>query len=470
MSAAEGHLKATLARLPNPWQAGTRRWTIELTFPRLVEQLAARYSNLDVSSLEPYDLMQVYREVMTAWRERTLASLPRLTLRRAAQILFWRNVPEVLGANPMFLKVYFKVLRERYFRVSMAKALLFVFFRDYPVDYDTFPLFSRLVREFVEGIASESAALQKWRDNIRRYDLLSPQAPKKVAQAWFGRGSPLQLMADAGFVGELAQRGFIVSVAKEATALLSQQLKDDRATVEHIKWINDLCTEGSQFRFANFAKWFAESMLLPFQNKQPRPDLKDAITNVLLRVLGDPRVSRWHQVDEQARQILIRWLIGDTIEEFFRVIDRSAEPAWAYRRAFWMAYHRRGFISDVWVIFGSEARSQAYRWGEQLRLPRGSYGILLKGNSRQSALLIRIGSLTILEWSHAGACRIWTTTDGAPQLYGRRYEREDLMREGYQERILHQGSERYQWQQRLAHYIFRYTGVSINSRDYMVVG
>lgn len=470
--AVQGMLKSVLTRMPNPWRFGPKDRPIELAFPRQVERLVARYGTLNVAPLQPRDLTQIYREVVAAWRKGRLASLSRRTLRLSPHILFWRDAPYLLGNDPAFLTAYFEVLSERVCRPTMARGLLYAYLRDYPVDLNTFGLFCQLLTRFLEAVPGDSVFLAKWRQNVRQFDLLREAGPSTVARAWFGKGSPLQQMASTGFTGEIGRQGFIVHVARETARTLYHRLVDNAATMHDVRWFVELCTEtgprGTQFRFPLIAGPFAEALLLPFQDRDPAPELKDYITRVLLAVLRDPRLHPWPQVHERAKQVFIRWLIGETIEEFFRLIDRSAEPKWVYRRKFWMAYYRRGYISDVWVVLGPEARDEAQRMGQTLRLPSGSYGMLSGANRRQSALLLRIGSLTIMEWSHDGACRIWRDPRLAPPLYQRVYDREDLMNRNYDKRILHHSSQDYGWQRKLADYIRDQTGITVTSRDYML--
>ena len=70
-------------------------------------------------------------------------------------------------------------------------------------------------------------------------------------------------------------------------------------------------------------------------------------------------------------------------------------------------------------------------------------------------LLLRVGSLTVVEWSHSGACRIWqSNSNRAPKLYQNRYQREVLMADS-EERVVH--DSRGNWQAKL-HRIIRDKG------------
>lgn len=73
-----------------------------------------------------------------------------------------------------------------------------------------------------------------------------------------------------------------------------------------------------------------------------------------------------------------------------------------------------------------------------------------------SAIIMRIGQLTITEWSHSGSFRAWLPdAKRCPELYKSVYSRSDLVENATFERT-HQGG----WQSRFADLIDDQTGVS----------
>ena len=80
---------------------------------------------------------------------------------------------------------------------------------------------------------------------------------------------------------------------------------------------------------------------------------------------------------------------------------------------------------------------------------------------------MRIGPLTIAEWSHNGSCRIWLSgNESAPKLYKPTYSRHELMT-GDDFSKPHMGSERGSWQGAIARWIEDQTGISVPRRAYM---
>jgi hypothetical protein len=88
---------------------------------------------------------------------------------------------------------------------------------------------------------------------------------------------------------------------------------------------------------------------------------------------------------------------------------------------------------------------------------------------------MELGGLVIAEWSHNGKCRAWKRTDSrAPQLGRSQYTRSEIIIPSLQivpeyseDGIVHQGSENYRWQHRLAEFIYRETNVRLMHREYM---
>ena len=80
------------------------------------------------------------------------------------------------------------------------------------------------------------------------------------------------------------------------------------------------------------------------------------------------------------------------------------------------------------------------------------------GSNDQCALLLRVGDLTILEWSHSGACRVWKHRDPkAPWLNKKYYNRTEIMQDVAKEshKIVHDANDR--WVQKL-HTVLRDEG------------
>jgi hypothetical protein len=163
---------------------------------------------------------------------------------------------------------------------------------------------------------------------------------------------------------------------------------------------------------------------------------------------------------------MLRWLVSASLEDFFALISRRAqENHWRYRKAFWSAYLKRGVIGHAWVILGWNAEGEARR---QWRDAMPAHGRLTGADPDHSVLLLQIGTVIVVEFSHMGACRLWRQNDQhCPRFYQQEYPRAALrLNPGYE--LAHRGSASYAWQRELADTIRSETGIGITQADYQV--
>lgn len=211
----------------------------------------------------------------------------------------------------------------------------------------------------------------------------------------------------------------------------------------------------------------AEAFLLPWLQAAPPKAVERTITAFLLKTFGDPRMqrTRWNGVNESATNVFKRWLTGETLEAFVRVIERVAErDHWKYRKAFWMAYYRAGHVLDAWVVLGPEAKIISRQFAD---LKGHSSELIRPQLSNHSVLLLRIGNLVVADWSHNGKCRMWREGDlYAPMLYRTRYEASDL-RAATDFEVTHHSSSTGGWQLKIHDHIRDLTGIRLSFSSYM---
>jgi hypothetical protein len=222
---------------------------------------------------------------------------------------------------------------------------------------------------------------------------------------------------------------------------------------------------------------FADTMLLPWKDRHVSDEIRRALLDFFLTHYGDPRTGgnrygKWMGVSDTAIAIVLRWLAGDTLRAFIKVLQRTADEIWQYREKFWMAYYEAGYIDEVWLALGRDARVKA-RDIQRLEGQR-RYGALDgSGVQREhSVLLLKIGGLVFTEWSHNGSLRALSEDDPrAPQLYLTSYDGEDIRDAGsldfhdgrLQRRALsHHGSPHGAWQRLARDFIFKNTGIHLS--------
>ena len=128
-------------------------------------------------------------------------------------------------------------------------------------------------------------------------------------------------------------------------------------------------------------------------------------------------------------------------------------------------------MADAWVAFGSKGRRYARELAQQLKDEKLSRKLLRYGalnrpsESSQATLLLKIGNLVVVDWSHNGKVRIWRESDinipefGEPQYHASHlrlscaFERPHLPPTG--------------WQAPVHDFIRRHTRITIPAREYM---
>jgi hypothetical protein len=229
---------------------------------------------------------------------------------------------------------------------------------------------------------------------------------------------------------------------------------------------------------------FANGLLLPWvdHRQHAAATIRDKLmaTFVPPESYGDPRwVGRagyqWQGVHDEAVSVVKRWLAGKSLETFVNALKLTADETWEYREKFWLAYHRRGYVDDVWLVLGSEAKERIGYSNLGAGMQCGS--LLNDSPGRRSVLLLQLGDLTFVEWSHSGALRAYKTADPkAPKLYRNEYDREELTddrsmwmhdatADNKNPHLYHHGSDGGTWQKKARDFINSHTGVYLPDRE-----
>ena len=202
----------------------------------------------------------------------------------------------------------------------------------------------------------------------------------------------------------------------------------------------------------------------------PEKTIKTTITRFLDQHIGDPRFSSENWIGIKAQKtIFLRWKIGETIEDFLELLsytakqDPNSDRMWPYRKEFIKAYWDAGYIKDAWIVLGRRAYENRSKF---LKEELTNYGKLTSGaNPIHSALLFKIGDLTLSEWNYNGKVRIWRGGNNfAPDFYKEEYSRSDLTKKP-NKKIIHFYSDQYKWQKKLIDYIEKYNDIRFFSRS-----
>lgn len=375
----------------------------------------------------PEDADQLYRRVRSEWQERgDLHQFSRRTRRWFPHFTFYPpGEPDVwLARDPRYRdQIGPFVLEPRNSRVLAS--LCHAFLRAFPLESPVFDPFSRICGEALRQ--STRLRTKALRLASERYDAFTRMGPARVAESWLQADASLEDFRSAPEVTVLGTDSRFARSVSVGLLSTVQRYLDDGAALEPA-WLDAKLRIIPGIRGGRSAldpglrDPLAEALLKPFVTRVPPPAFKEWARPFLLAHLDDPRRRKvsWSSVSDAARGVMLRWLVEDTIDQFFHVLDKTAlDRHWKDRKAFWEGYVHKGAIHNAWVILGNHASRFARR---TLDDDTAHFGRLTGAEGSQSVLLMQFGpSLVAAEWSHSGACHFWDDPGEAPPFFGSRY-------------------------------------------------
>lgn len=311
-----------------------------------------------------------------------------------------------------------------------------------------------------------------WPQRFETFDLLDAEkAPKRIAEAVLAADTPpLHVLDQAGLGSTSRRKGGLAEAAfKIACRSIASRRGPSSLPLQQrlMAWAGD---EAAPLAFPTSWPDYAAALFLPWTAQEPAAEHKSAILDAAIAYAGDPRTRGrdWRAVAPEARGVVIRWLTRASVEQFFDIVaETTARPdMWADRRRFWTAYLRADHISAAWVAFGSAGAFRA-RQAAQRNNDTGlsMFGRLASGGGRtpeHAALIMEIGDLIIVEWSHNGRWYAWPKgSKDRPQLFRHNsrnlpdYAPQELMGAPESGVHHHEGG----WKATVAHLIYRHTGL-----------
>lgn len=458
---------AHLRRRLGEWSFPTTSFVSELVATtRQARATEQRLSSVESRVPPPHELDALVREVRRHWKENgTVAGLPRRTLRRLPWVLFYpSDKPRSwLGSDPQFRLQLFRWLESKGPPSSVA-ALARVLLRQYPNELGDFDKWLDRTAALLER--NTSIRLGRWRYRQGRFRVLGIRGPRVLAGAWMAEDSEVAaFLDDTGLLEVGTDAGLRRETAKEVIAMLSTVLGKARLPADSLeRRLPLLLNEHGHLVSDELKPIAAHGLLAPFLDGDPPEDVRSVVRRFLLQTVGDPRISpgSWNPVSLEDKGVMLRWLVAETLDDFFRLLDRTAlDRHWRQRKAFWKVYLDMNVITDAWLVLGQHARRQGRKI---LGAAGGTWGQLGGGgDNSQSVLLMRLGGLTIAEWSHNGSCRIWLEgARAAPALYQRTYRRSQLASTSSEEAVRHDAPGR--WKDTIARIVYRQTGIIWRAR------
>lgn len=392
----------------------------------------------------------------------------------------WRLLPWLLWDTDKPL-IHEKILVDKYLEVidrststRPLKTLIYVYLRSYPLSINDGGTISRFIINKLNY--HTKGVLDEWRIRQQRYSIISGLHDNNTITSYIinNNNSVNNSLDSLGLSSELALIGMSKEIYKD---VLKYLLNSDPYSINQrlLKRIIEWSLLSNRLRFPDLRTLLINSLLQPWVDIDPNDEIKDLLLEFLLESIGDPRIDigKWQGVNDSSQIVIRKWLVKETLEDFFKILDKTAvDSHWRYRKQFWISYYNKDAINDAWIALGPEALHYAINaFGNRFN------AAILDGNiqANHSVLLLKIGDLIIAEWSHNGRCRAWFAYDDqSPKLNQRKYfayqlrEHSNQIVEDYQQPgIPHLSSETGGWQGRLATYINNYTGVYVSHGEYM---
>ena len=275
-----------------------------------------------------------------------------------------------------------------------------------------------------------------WPDRISTFSLLNPDtAPKALSKAVLSSDfDVLRVLDAAGLSTEGRRTGGLAEAAFAQSCVNVSGMKADTAIPPQHRLMQWAGPTGT-LRYPRVWPAYANALFKPWSKSEPVKAHKALIMEHAMGYAGDPRINaaRWRPVKDDmgdAYDTIVRWLTQASVKQFFDIVGQTMTDRpdmWAERRKFWTQYLDADMISAAWVAFGSDGASLANRAATRANDKSLSmFGRLASGAGRSSqhaALIMRIGDLTIVEWSHNGKWNIWGPKDKNPPVLFRQNAR-----------------------------------------------
>ena len=475
-------LRHAVARWRSPFV--TFRALIPEATVRAGVEIERRFSGIEVVLPKTLDLAEIHallRAVQLG--ERTFATIGRIKFRRAPWALFASlDEQPPLADDDDFSAAFVRECAKRR-DCSLVVNLVRAFLMHYPKGSDFFHHWREEVFRRLE--MARRLPCVKLRESVEQSGLLDANGPERLWGQYLASDlEPDQWLKHIGLDGPLVRRGLVEEVFQAGLRVARNGLgssawgRAELGRLYKLALFNGDADQELRFAAPHHRIGLLEAMLIPFGEGNPDRSLRPFVRGFVLEHFGDPRLdaARWQGVSDAARRIFHGWLVEDTLEDFFRLLeyvsrhDEVAHRHWRYRKAFWSAYLAKGVIRDAWVVLAPNVDHQAR---QRLSHEGAAYGKLRAGAGvlrNHAVLILCIERLVITEWSHTGKYRIWLEGAGQkrqpPALYRPEYNRAELTAEPEHEGS-HTGSERGRWQGKLSDYIRKRIGVRVTHQQFM---
>ncbi len=421
---------------------------------RTLEKLSEARETKDIAAAD-------INQILKKWLDSKNLSMKEKKLLLFAAMDKFEEYPDL---NPLWSQIVEDLKQSD--RASLIKAALAAYYQSYGSSHSkTLQSILTAKMDVVNTNLSDALENKKIFDDI---------ATHEIATTILESANPIDELKAVKLSGLLFSSRFM----RESFKVVANQMSHfgyQRDKLNHFKAVffseND---QGQEvFTLNGYENLYAKALLGYWDSQAPSKELKEYLKHLFLSNLRDPRAfpQRWSLVDEQYQKIIKRWLTEESFEMLIQVLDAVADLGhWNDRKDFWSYYLENEYISDSWVIFGTEAHIQATKLQREGLLSKSAgFARFQRGQgsvqANHSVILLKIGELVISEWTHSGRVRMFTINSvHAPEFYMSEYSVNSIRFEtGY--RYYNENKAIYinhnsNWQIQVAEFIRKHTGIS----------
>ncbi|MDR3497405.1 MAG: EH signature domain-containing protein [Ancalomicrobiaceae bacterium] len=464
-------LRAAARALAGPWRFGEGR-----PQATAAEAAGARVDVVGPGLMRPSpkDYDAIARHIVATVKSG--GELSRADLVDAA-FCVWTTKPAIAEDQPVlavYLRAVLRMARLRPFR-ALASSYILGFRRDRPE--------LAVISRCLATAAATAGPPWSMLDNV--YGLFDPAAAiRRLSERAWARGvRPARLLAELR-LGRLPRDAGLM-VAVHAAGLERCRAADNRDPLDRLEKVA-LWALDDQAKLVSpvLAPLAIDALLAPFRRETPDRAIRDPFCQFILTHFGDPRLMPGSWPGSALNDAIARrWLSEQSLRMFFEVVARLAQPDhWGERRAFWEAVYRASLVDEAWPVFETQGADMARQifgaYASFARFQTGSVPDAADPGPGQAVLMLQIGSLRVVDWSHGGACVIWDSDaeEGAPALARATYEAatfrkpvrglDTIESHAAQGVFWHSAGADTQWQDRIATYLFDKRGIRLSSLAY----
>ena len=417
-----------------------------------LEKIIRTYNGTDSDLPNKESLRQVYRQFVTTPTRKLSSEFD--SLRRIRQLAWTltyseNELPRIVDTPKLQNALQ---LIENRFRTSMLPGIFNALLQAWGTPNAA--ALQAFLKKYLTGYTGSRKFVQKLKANMAWYceensstnlAMYLIRSPNKLSDVWT---LPIELP------DYMHSYAYFSTVARVYTAFNNQM------DIEHVKDVIAFVKKHNNDKTSRIVL----SKLIEKLRPEATADLRQPVQSYVLQKWQDPRIAgadvRWRDVSDKARQIFTKWVTEEDIRFFFDVVAKACnDQKFAYRKTFWLAYFeeitfcRPVLRKNAEYLFRHDPQALQYY---QDRRPAELKG----GNRDQHAFIIQMGDYTFVEFSTAGACYVYHNVDLPFEVGDSEYRMDELRSQSWAEhRVIHNGSEKYSWQDGFASWLRREIGI-----------